>query len=733
MYRKRYVAAAISIFVLGVVFGISMKEYDTFCFRALFIVTGVASVCLGVFFVRKDNINISKRIIAATFAVAAFSFGVVRVSIFNTFATKNDKFFGKSDVVTLEIRDVNDGYIDAKVKLSELGVSKGTNIRVYPENEPENVIAGDLIHADLKYSSYIKNSNYAKNIVLTASGEIISHEQGRGFLALIRRHVSNASESLYGSFEYAPMISKAVTIGDRSGLDSYIFSLYKVGGISHILAISGLHITLIVMSFYSFLSVLGIRKSISCSSAMLLAFLYVALVGFTPGAVRSTVMIMFLLGMRMFLQRSDNVTTLFMALLVLLIENPYSILSAGLQLSFLCSLSIIVIGPYLYTVTSRFRHGRKKMSKLKWAVNCFISAMLTSLLITVVSSLFTLPIMVLSFDCVSYISPLVNLVAVPLFSYAVGFALVAYVVSLIWAPLAVVVAYPAGLIFDFVTKLNRLIFDSDFGIISTKTKFVLLPLACSAIMIFALVTLRRRRFKHFVAGLIVFCISVGICGALNGLIARKPLLEYGDSGGEYIYLQTEEESIYFDIGGYKVDSEVVYENGRTAVDAFVIASLDDFTVKRMDNFTATMNVRHIVIKNPSNEYEESLNSQIKELANARNCDIIYFEDVYARILADGSEISVIYEDGSPLICFDIYGKKIRFLGDGFSKRVYCDIAVAMNGFLGSYHDVDCDSFYASSRFVENTNDSSESYYSVFDSSIGFKSSKNESDIVIYEP
>ena len=733
MYRKRYVAAAISIFVLGVVFGISMKEYDTFCFRALFIALCVASVCFGVFFVRKNNINISKRIIAATFAVAAFSFGVMRVSLFNTLATKNDKFFGKNDNVTLEIRDVNDGYIDAKVIYSELGVSKGTNIRIYPESEPEDAIAGDLLCAELKYSYYIKNSNYAKNIALTASGEIISHEHGSGLLTHIRRHVSNASEKLYGSFEYAPVISKAVTIGDRSGLDSYIFSLYKVGGISHILAISGLHITLIVMSFYSFLSVLGIRKSISCSSAMLLAFLYVALVGFTPGAVRSTVMIAFLLGMRMFMQRSDNVTTLFFALLVLLMENPYAILSAGLQLSFLCSLSIIVIGPYLYTVTSRFRQGRKKMSKLKWAVNCFISAMLTSLIITVVSSLFTLPIMVLSFDCVSYVSPLVNLLAVPLFSYAVGFALVAYVVSLIWAPFAAVVAYPAGLIFDFVTKLTRLIFDSNFGIISTKTRFVFLPLACSAIMIFILVTIRRRRFKHFVAGLIVFCISVGICGALNGLLARKPLLEYGDSGGEYVYLQTDDESFYFDIGGYRVNSDVVYENGRTDADTYVITCFDDYTYKRADNFTATMNVKHIVIRNPSNEYEESLNSQIKELANARNCDIIYYEDIYTRILADGSEISVIVEDNAPMICFDLYGRKIRFLGNGFSKRVYCDIAVAMNGFAGRYHDVDCESFYASSRFIESAGEPSASYFSAFDYSIGFKASNNESDIVIYEP
>ena len=87
--------------------------------------------------------------------------------------------------------------------------------------------------------------------------------KGSGFFYNIRKSVFENSDGLYGKFEDASSIAKAVTIGDRTELDSYTYSIYKTAGLSHVLAISGLHISLISMSLFALLNALSLGRKTS--------------------------------------------------------------------------------------------------------------------------------------------------------------------------------------------------------------------------------------------------------------------------------------------------------------------------------------------------------------------------------------------------------------------------------------------------------------------------------------
>ena len=719
MFRKRFLAATILIFLLGVVFGIILKNYDTFSFRAIFMCLALSFTTASVVMLcKKNEINITR--IAVAIMVAAFSFGVLRVSLFNHNLHKTKEYAYKTDTATLKISEINENYIDAKILSSSIGVKAGTRVRFYPEDDIEKAVVGDKIFADIKYSANNKNSYLAKDIKLLASGRVTEHIEGKGLLVSIRRHVSNASDELYTNFDYAPGISKAVTIGDREGLNSYIFSLYKVGGISHILAISGLHITLIVMNFYTLLSGIGLRKKVSCISASVLAILYVALVGFTPGAVRSTVMILFLLGLRVFMYRTDNVTTLFIVLFILLIENPYLVLSASLQLSFLCSIAIISTSPFVDGISAYYIDKRKASKGVRSWLYGILPVVYSSLIITLVSSVFTFPVICHGFDCMSYVSPLLNLFAVPLFSYAVGFALIAYLISVVSLPLGSLIAFPAGVVFDFVTNISRKLYESGIGVISVNTGFAVIPLICSIFMIIVLIVPRKRDLKRFLIVTSAFCVSLAVCGVLNEQLAKRPFIEYGDRNGEYIYLQTENESVYVDVGGFLSFSDVVYENGKTSLDTYIVTTYDEYTHKRFDYFSSSMNISQIVLKNPTNRDEEAIVSSIKNLANERNCDIILYEEDYIHEIDAQRKLTILIDRDSLLVCYDENEKQIRFLGEGFYHKVFCDTAVAMSGYDGSFRDVECDEFYAPQVFVANLDDSTAKYYRAFEESIKLK-------------
>ena len=269
MLRKRYAIIAISIFALGVVFGIGTSKFDTVIFCAVFAVLFALSIASFAIIAVKDNKNAYKVISAAAFAVAMFSAGVLWLTTYTLFINENKEFSGMSDNVTLEIKEVNLGSFDAKVVSSEIGVDKGEIIRFYPSEMPNAALAGDVVYANVTYK-YRNTQNYlSSDISLSATGKINSISDGVGLVYSIRKSVYENSEALFGDFEYAKEISRGVTVGDSEGISAYVYSVYQSSGISHLLAISGLHIMLIVMGLVNFLIFLSINLLILSRSIFL--------------------------------------------------------------------------------------------------------------------------------------------------------------------------------------------------------------------------------------------------------------------------------------------------------------------------------------------------------------------------------------------------------------------------------------------------------------------------------
>lgn len=736
MYNKRLIAAAVSVFTLGVLFGIIMREHDTFYFRALFAVLSVLSLVFIGVSMRKREKDI-KRIYAAALAVAAFSFGVLRISLYNSSEEKFLLVSGKDDKVILEVNELDGKYIDARILESEAGVSNRTMIRFYPEEQPDDLISGDIINAEITYKVANTETLYANGISLISYGKIDSVSSGSGIIYSIRKSVSENSTVLYDGYEYAPGISKAVTVGDRSGIDSYIYSLYKTGGVSHVLAISGLHLSLITMQLYNFLVLLSVNRKASAIISALVAVFYASLVGFTAGAVRAAVMMLFMLISRVFLKRADSITSLFIALGILLIVNPYSLYSLSLQLSFLCSLGIILSEPMIKKINNYFLYKYRYLNGIKRRLYKLIPAAITSFVISFVSSVFSFPILCTSFDTVSYVSPLVNIIAVPLFSWAVAISLIAYIIAPISVSFASVIAYPAGLIYDLITDLIRLIYEADFGIFSSHGHWMIIPFSISVLIILSKVFLStRKNNKVFLVCTVLFCISLVFCCFISKTAMNdRILIDCNNSGIEYIYAASEEKNVYIDIGGYSSYPKAVYETGKTALDDYLMLELDSYSLNRFDYFSGSMKIHRLYVVEPQNNYERNVYLQIKELANQRNCDIITIDDMYCADLYDNTRLQVFGFDminSETLYCLDHNGTKLRILGDGYSNRAVCDTVILLDGFNGDMYELEYDYGYASVTYIGN-NENAEKLFTPFEDRIIIESMREESDLSVYEP
>lgn len=154
-------------------------------------------------------------------------------------------------------------------------------------------------------------------------------------------------------------IFSAILMGDKTELDQEIKDLYSLSGIAHILAISGLHISLIGMFLYSLL-----RKRFSFATSSALTIAVVTLFAITSGmgiaTIRAFVMFILKLIGEILGRKYDYITAISLSALILLADNPFIIINSGFQMSFCAMITITIIWSkvvYLINIKSKIANS----------------------------------------------------------------------------------------------------------------------------------------------------------------------------------------------------------------------------------------------------------------------------------------------------------------------------------------------------------------------------------------
>lgn len=133
--------------------------------------------------------------------------------------------------------------------------------------------------------------------------------------------------------------------GDKRGVTTRWQTVFSRSGIAHLLAVSGLHLSVVSGATLFLFSRLGRR--VAAALTMMAVLLFVWLIGDTPSIVRAGVMALVFLTGRVFRQRADSLNSLGLAAVLLLLYNPYMIFSVGFQLSFAATVGVLTVAPRL--------------------------------------------------------------------------------------------------------------------------------------------------------------------------------------------------------------------------------------------------------------------------------------------------------------------------------------------------------------------------------------------------
>ncbi len=214
----------------------------------------------------------------------------------------------------------------------------------------------------------------------------------------------------------------AMTLGDKSMLGSELRDTYSVSGVSHVLALSGLHIGIIYM-LLTLLFVRSIRNDFMYMVVLLGVWGYVAMVGMPPSAVRSAVMCTMFAFTLMLTRRPMSLNTLGLAALLLLAVNPMSLWDVGFQMSFMAVFGILMSGirlngllPMRYLMEHRLLNNAVQM-----------------VIVSLAAQLMTAPLVIYYFGSFSCYFLLSNFIAIPLaMAIVYSMAVVIVVIGVSW-------------------------------------------------------------------------------------------------------------------------------------------------------------------------------------------------------------------------------------------------------------------------------------------------------------
>ena len=164
----------------------------------------------------------------------------------------------------------------------------------------------------------------------------------REFLEGFRQKMKKSYESILNEKEAS--ILSAMVLGENNQLDMTTKQLYQKNGISHILVISGLHISFIGMVVYGFFRKAGLSFLQAGIIGILFIISYGIMTGIGTSTARALVMFTISVGANILGRTYDVLTSLFLAAVLILIENPLYLTNAGFLLSFGAILGIVLVG-----------------------------------------------------------------------------------------------------------------------------------------------------------------------------------------------------------------------------------------------------------------------------------------------------------------------------------------------------------------------------------------------------
>lgn len=253
----------------------------------------------------------------------------------------------------------------------------------------------------------------------------------------------------------------SLLLGDKEYLDEDLNSLFQINGISHIMVISGLHISFLGGLIYKLLNGVGLNRNIGAAITIVIVLLYGNMTGAGYATMRAVIMLITSVYGERLSRDYDMLTAMSLALLMLLLKNPFSILDGGMILSFF-AIGGVCLGDYVKKViwgTVKLKKMKRKKPVRYFLATTFVTSLSVNIMLV--------PVLCNLYYGIPVYSVLLNICIIPFMGIIIelGFAgLILSYINVMWGYLT---CLPLKYILKIMQGLCTIIMKMPFNYINT--------------------------------------------------------------------------------------------------------------------------------------------------------------------------------------------------------------------------------------------------------------------------
>lgn len=380
-----------------------------------------------------------------------FTLGFTRwmLGIHHTTSGQIDYYNGQTREVTGVISEVDIRLDKAKYTVSVREGLEGNLLITLPKYPQYHYGDKVKLYGDLQAPGVIEDFNYGNylsrfdvySVMYQPKIELLESGQGNVVWAQMVKMQNRFMQQINSLFpEPHASFEAGLLVGARKGIPDELMQKFNITGLTHIIAISGYNITLIIVFVMWMLK--SLPRKTAFVSAMTAIVLFTLFVGASPAVVRASIMgILGLMALNYGRQNNIHLTILWSAALMVMWNPKVLVYDVGFQLSFAAVMGLIYVAPHM-----------EKFGKL--LPQAF--GIREAIVMTLAAQVIALPIIIYNFERLSIISPLANLLVGFALPPAMFFGFVAVLISFVFQPLALVFAYVAWAILSYIIKVIEL-------------------------------------------------------------------------------------------------------------------------------------------------------------------------------------------------------------------------------------------------------------------------------------
>lgn len=675
-------------YVTGIIIGVYLKNSISFIFAVNLMLTLILIINKLVRFIKIKNIYENIILLSLiTLIVAEMSTASFINKYENINDNLNERTISAEAIVCGDIKETEYSYtVNAKItKINNNKNNNNNNARNYKEDNNSKNYNNDKKYNNIKIILIVKknkkdnasNSELMKKLEfgtkIKLEGEYSAPEGQRNFkgysykeylmtkeiygtvkiensndVETIKKDQSNFFEKMINKLsnllkrkveillpENSASLLKGILLGDCTDISSEVKENFKECNLSHMLAVSGAHLSYLIIGINLILSKKIFGKRASKIITIFIIIIFMNITNMSPSIERAGISSIICIIASLIHRKPDAINAVAVAVLCTVIKNPFSILNIGMQLSYAGTLSLLM-----------FANGREKNNSREIIENSekgknIKKYLVESIKVTLCANILIMPLTIYKFNTISLNFILANLVAGPLLGLSLILGLIMLVTSFISLNIAKFISFILNIILIILMKSTKLISQIPYSNITVITPYLI-----SIVIIYTITFLGyciakspelRKRLKvnkKLIIKTIAIALSITIISVatLNLLEEKKLKLYFVDVGqGDCTYLKTpSEKNILIDGGGnrdkekYDVGKKVLFpyllDRRVKKLDYIIVSHFDADHAQGLEAVIQNIKVKNIIVcKQASNS---ALYQEIIKLCKKKNVNII---------------------------------------------------------------------------------------------------------------